>query len=261
VLARAAAGRTELVWAIGSLMPAEADRDPLADMRLMLRALVPCLALLADRPELGLTLVSSGGTVYGRPSQFPTPETSATDPISAYGITRLTAEKYVLRHAQIHGNPVRVARVANVYGAGQTAARGQGFIAAALQCAADDEPLTLYGDGDVRRDFIHVADAADCLAAITLARRAPSVVNIGSGESARLTDIIQIIENVSGKALQVVRHPARNFDVPRVELAVDTLRSLTHFAPRPLGDGIADTWRSQFLAVSGGQRTLGFAAG
>ncbi|MEI8238702.1 MAG: hypothetical protein WCI22_04725, partial [Actinomycetota bacterium] len=109
--------------------------------------------------------------------------------------------------------------------------------------------------------FIHVADAADCLAALALDRTAPSVVNIGSGESSRLTDVIGLVQNITGRALEVARRPARRFDVPLVELAVDTLRSLTNLSPRPLHEGIAETWREQYVPLLGDQRASGIGAG
>jgi UDP-glucose 4-epimerase len=249
VLADAARDRNELVWAVGSLMPSEAECDPLADMQMMLRSLLPTLEVLAARPELGFTLVSSGGTVYGRAATFPTTEDAPTDPISAYGVTRLATEKFVGKHQQIHPNRIRIARVANAYGPGQTAARGQGFIAAALQCAADGTPVTLYGGDCVSRDFVHIDDAASCIASLVLDPCGPGLMNVGSGEASRLIDVLEIVQRVTNRPLQVVHRPARPFDVERVELSIETLRSVMPFVPRPLADGIAHTWQQQYQAT------------
>lgn len=236
---------THVIFAINSLMPGESDRDPQRDMHLMLSTLITTLDVLADHRDITLVLVSSGGTVYGRPELVPTPESAPTEPISAYGITRLTAEKFAQRHAMLHGAPVRIARVANVYGPGQTARRGQGFIAAALDHASAGTTMTLFGDGAVRRDFIHIADAARHLADYTLAAEAPSVMNIGSGRSASMSEVADIVRRVTARPLRLEHTAARPFDVPEVQLDVSLMTSLFPGESMPLEEGIAETWEDR----------------
>jgi UDP-glucose 4-epimerase len=236
--------RTHVVFAVGSLMPGESEANPNRDMALLLETVTTTLQALADHPSTSLTFISSGGTVYGEPTQIPTPEDAPTEPIGAYGIVRLAAEKFVLRHRCIHGNAVRVARLANVYGLGQTAARGQGVIAAALRHARERTPMHLFGDGAVRRDFIHIDDAAACLAGYTLLPEAPTVLNIGSGRSDSMTTVMATVQSVTGREIQVVHEPARPFDVSTVELDISRLRSLMTFNARSLRDGIEHTWKA-----------------
>jgi UDP-glucose 4-epimerase len=241
-LVSAFAGRTHVVFAVGSLMPGESEVDPTRDMALLLETVTTTLRALIEHPNISLTFVSSGGTVYGEPAQVPTSEDAPTDPIGAYGIVRLAAEKFVLRHHRLHGNAVRIARLANVYGSGQTAARGQGVIAAALRHAQDGTLMHLFGTGDVRRDFIHIDDAAACLARYTLLPEAPAVLNVGSGRSDSMETVLATVEAVTGRPIKVVHEPARPFDVHRVELDITRLRSLMPFSPRSLRQGIEDTW-------------------
>lgn len=237
-------GRTHVIFAVGSLMPCESESHPTHDMALLLETVTTTLRALAEHPHTSLTFLSSGGTVYGEPEQIPTPEDAPTDPISAYGIVRLAAEKFVLRHHRLHGNTVRVARLANVYGPGQSATHGQGVIAAALRHAREETTMHLFGNGDVRRDFIHIDDAAACLARYTLLPEAPSVLNIGSGRSDSIEMVIAIVQSVTGRQIKVVREPARPFDVSRVELDISRLRALMTFRARSLRKGIEDTWKS-----------------
>lgn len=235
--------RTHVVFAVGSLMPGESEIDPSRDMSVLLTTVTTTLRALAEHPSTSLTFVSSGGTVYGEPAQVPTPEDAPTEPIGAYGIVRLAAEKFVLRHHRLHGNTVRVARVANVYGLGQSASRGQGVIAAALRHAREGTPMRLFGDGAVRRDFIHIDDAAECLARYTLLPEAPVVLNVGSGRSDSMRTVMTTVQTVTGREIEVVHEPARPFDVNRVELDITRLRSLMPFSARSLRKGIEDTWK------------------
>lgn len=233
---------TDVVWAINSLMPGESEQDPISDLTLMLQPLLQTLEILRDRPDISLTVLSSGGTVYGQPSAVPTPESARTEPLSTYGITRLVTEKFALRHATLTGATVRVARVANAYGPGQTSARGQGIVAAAFEHARSGLPLTVYGGGTMRRDFIHVADAAHYIVDYVVADDAPRILNIGSGSSTPIIDVIAMVRSISGLPLELTHLPARPFDVACVQLDVTLLSTISSWRCRRLSDGIEATW-------------------
>ena len=235
--------RIRLFVGASRLMPGQADSSPQLDLSLTLDPLLEVLGHLDRRPEVSLTYLSSGGTVYGRPTLFPTPEGATTNPVSSYGITKLTAEKYVLRHAELHSAPVRILRISNAYGRDQDSMRGQGVIAAALEHCLAEVPLTVYGDGSVSRDFVHVDDVAAAIVGLLGVRGGPDIVNIGCGFSTSLIDVCHLVGEVTGRPLTIEHAPERLFDVPRVQLDTRRLRSLIEFSPRPLIEGVADAWR------------------
>jgi len=230
-----------IVFGVSSLMPGEADAEPELDMALILRPLLELLSQLRGR-STALTLLSSGGTVYGKPEVFPTPESAPTNPVSSYGITRLTTEKFVLRHGILESSSVRVLRVSNAYGPGQTAARGQGFIAAALEHCQSGAPITIFGDGSVSRDFVHVGDVANAVAALVSVEHTPPVINIGSGTTTTINEVVEIVREVTHLPLRVELRSGRAFDVSRVHLDVELVSSLVPFEPRDLSIGIRGTW-------------------
>jgi len=232
-----------VVFALSSLMPGEAEQEPQLDLSLILHPLLELLDQLGHSPSRRLTFLSSGGTVYGRTDVFPTPEDAPTAPLSAYGITRLTAERFVLRHGALHAVPVRILRVANAYGPGQTGARGQGIIGTTLEHCLNGEPVTVYGDGKISRDFIHVEEIGYATASLVNSGLGPEIVNVGSGTDATLSEIQKLTQEVTGRPLAIDRQPGRDFDVPRVQLDISVLKSLVDFRPRDLREGIAATWR------------------
>lgn len=246
VMERALCDVTDMIWAVNSLMPGESEQDPIGDLSLMLQPLLRTLEVLHQHPHVSLTVLSSGGTVYGQPSVIPTPEHARTEPLSSYGITRLVTEKFALRHATLTGATVRVARVSNAYGPGQTAARGQGVVAAAFEHALSAEPMTVFGAGQMRRDFIHVEDAAHYLADYVLAPEAPRILNIGSGRATPIIDVIRMVRSISGRPLTITHRPARPFDVACVQLDVALLGSISSWRCRRLVDGLADTWAQTY---------------
>ena len=96
--------------------PHSANLDMAGDVQ---QNVISSLALMDISRNLGvkrIVYVSSGGTVYGPAAQIPTPETAPTDPITAYGISKLAIEKYLSLYQRLHGLDYRILRVANPFG-------------------------------------------------------------------------------------------------------------------------------------------------
>ena len=89
----------------------------------------------ATRGKPKVVFVSSGGTVYGVPQRIPIREDAATDPICAYGVSKLAVEKYLHVYDHLHSLPYIVLRLANPFGPWQRPGRGQGVVATLLRRA------------------------------------------------------------------------------------------------------------------------------
>jgi UDP-glucose 4-epimerase len=241
-VAEAIDGMHHVVFALGSLMPAEAEQEPQLDLSLTLQPLLELLGLLGDGPRLPLTYLSSGGTVYGRAQSLPIPETAPTIPLSAYGITRLAAERFVLRYGALHDADIRVLRIGNAYGTGQTTARGQGLVGTVLEKCRQEEPIVVYGDGHVSRDFVHVEDIGHAAAALVALPAGPPVVNIGSGIATSVREVLDLAHEVTGRAPLVIAKDIRDFDVPHVRLDISRLQALVDYRPRSLRRGMEQIW-------------------
>ncbi|HUE08486.1 MAG TPA: NAD-dependent epimerase/dehydratase family protein, partial [Acidimicrobiales bacterium] len=232
-VAEAVVGMDHVVFALGSLVPPEAEQEPHLDLSLTLQPLLELLGVLENGPRLPLSYLSSGGTVYGNALSFPIPETAPTVPLCVYGITRLAAERFVLRYGTMNDVRVRLLRIGNAYGTGQTTARGQGIVGTALERCRTGEPLVLYGNGQISRDFVHAEDIGLAIAELVVAG-GPSIVNIGSGVASTVNEVVALARQVSGKPLPILPKDARDFDLPRVQLDISLLQSLVDFRPRSL---------------------------
>jgi UDP-glucose 4-epimerase len=240
-VAEAVVGMDHVVFALGSLVPPEAEQEPHLDLSLTLQPLLELLGVLAQGPRLPVSYLSSGGTVYGNASSFPIPETAPTVPLCVYGITRLTAERFVLRYGSMNDAEVRLLRIGNGYGTGQTTARGQGIVGTALERCRTGEPLVLYGDGQITRDFVHAEDVGHAVAALVVAG-GPAVVNIGSGVATPMNEVVMLAREVSGRKLTIISKDDRDFDLPRVQLDISIVRSLVDYEPRSLREGMQQMW-------------------
>ncbi len=175
---------------------------------------------------------ASSASVYGVQERFPITENAPTWPISAHGIHKLAVEKFLwLAHLE-HGLDVRIIRLANPYGPGQSITGRQGFVAIAIGCLLRGEALTLRDGGRMVRDFIYIEDAAEALANAGIRDGLPSVLNIGAGEGHSLLEVVSLIEHFTGCTLKVAEAPPRQVDIPVSVLDVALAKQVLGFAPR-----------------------------
>jgi UDP-glucose 4-epimerase len=246
---RAVDGADHVLCCMSGLLPAESNRNPAVDAALSLPPLINVLEALRRHP-VPMTYLSSGGTAYGNPRSIPVPETAPTDPITSYGIMKLAGEKYVSMYSELYGLPVRILRCSNVYGEGQPSNRGQGAVAVFMQRIAQAEPVIVFGDGSIIRDYIHVSDVAQVVMTLLDRRDGPRILNVGSGVGTSLNDLIGIIESVVRMRARVDRRAARAFDVRAIILDLSILRRMFAFSPMPLQIGIHRSWTHSALEAT-----------
>jgi UDP-glucose 4-epimerase len=241
-LADTLSGVDAVVHLASTTVPSTSNLDPAADIS---GNLVPTVRLLEAMRASGtrkLVFFSSGGTVYGIPTKDPVPEDHPLNPISSYGIVKLATEQYLRMEQQLHGLKFVALRPANIYGPRQAQVGLLGVIGTYLRKVAEDAPIEIWGDGSVVRDFVHVEDIAD-LCHRALISGASGCFNAGSGEGTSISQIVDIIGQTTGRTLEPVYKPGRNFDVPRVVLDIARARATFGWQPAvPLRRGIAETW-------------------
>jgi len=186
---------------------------------------------------------SSGGTVYGRPIRLPVDENHFTDPISSYGITKLTVEKYIKLYAYLHALEYKILRVANAYGEDQIPYRGQGVIPTFLARVYENKPIIIFGDGSVVRDYVYVTDVARAFYMVAHDSLPNRTYNVGSSQEVSLKDLVDKIIAVTGKNVFVRHERARLFDVPKIILDCKLIKSEIEWDVKiNLNEGIERTW-------------------
>ncbi len=177
---------------------------------------------------------ASTSSVYGR--QACGDESMPTRPISPYGVTKLAGEKLCLAYAETFGMHVAILRYFSVYGPRQRPDMGYfNFI----QALINDQPITVYGDGQQVRGNTFVSD---CVHATVLAVKATSgeVFNVGGGETASVWDILNKLEMLTGRTARIVRKPARPGDQRQTQAVTGKIASLLGWNPKtPLDEGLA----------------------
>ena len=225
---------------ISTTLPGNSNNDMVYDVQSNLVATLQLLNAMVSKGVRKIVFISSGGTVYGNPTYLPMDENHPTEPRVSYGVTKLAIEKYLLLHQYLHGVKATILRVANPFGQRQRVETAQGAVAAFLSKAMNGEPVEIWGDGTVVRDYIYVSDVAEAFARAVEYDGEESVFNISTGVGTSLNELIDLIERVIGR--EVIRHhrPSRRFDVPVNILDNSLARRELGWEPRvTLNEGLA----------------------
>lgn len=239
---RALEGAEHVIFSAGGLLPAASEENPEEDARLTLGPVRTVLERLRERPGVGLTYLSSGGTVYGEPKTIPVPEDAPTEAFGAYGRLHLECEREVLAASREHGLPARILRCATVYGEHQRPGRGQGAVVTFLDRIERGEPIELYGGGATIRDYVYVGDVARAAIGL-IGQGGPAVINVGSGGGTSLLELLQMVEREVGREAQVHKHDPRGFEVHQIVLDTALLHQTVELTITDLPTGIARTHR------------------
>ncbi len=196
---------------------------------------LPSLHLFQTCVEHGVGRVifsSSGGAVYGPTDVLPIPESHPLNPISGYGLTKMIVEHYLELVYKSHDLHYIIGRPGNAYGRGQRTDGVQGVVGRLLWCAEHQQPFTLYGNGEIVRDYIAVEDIATAFAALLDVNDTPQVFNIGTGQGTSIRTLIAKVETLTGKPIAIRQEAARWFDVPANVLDISRIQSMTGWIPQ-----------------------------
>ena len=235
-------GQDCVLHLVGATVPRTSMSDPVFDLS---SNVIPTMHMLQEAHGAGvkrIVFASSGGTVYGVPEKTPIPESHPTDPLNVYGISKLSIEKMLMLWNKVYGMSNVVLRLSNVYGEGQPIEGSFGAISVFLGRIIKHEQITIWGDGSVVRDYVHVTDVAKAfLQALNIEpdKNSPTVFNIGSGIGVSLNDVIDIMHRITGEDADVHYAEGDVIDVPVNVLDISRASHMLGYRPAvEIEDGI-----------------------
>lgn len=232
-----------IVWAAGrAVIP-----SPDAAHRAEVDALDDLLGALGRR--LGgragdVLLVSSAGGVHAGSEAPPFDERTAPAPRSAYGRGKLDQELLVAEAAVRHGWQARIARVANVYGAGQDPLKPQGLVTRLCRAVVLDEPVRLYVPAATARHYLHVDDAAALLVRLldlpATGPGLPLLRIVSAGAPVTVGELVEVVGAVAGRPVPVEWVEDDAAGQHGLEIALRSRDEAMRLdAPTPLAVGVA----------------------
>lgn len=190
--------------------------------------------------------ITTGGALYGTPDYLPCDEEHPIRPESAYGLSKWTLEQYlkILLPPEI---PLKVLRLANIYGPRQDPYGEAGVISIFAARMIAEEPVYIFGDGEQTRDFVYVGDVAR---AHELALRSDEslTVNISSETPLSVNALFELMAEETGYPHEAIHQEERRGDIKHSVLANGRARSI-------LG------WQSQTAMADGLRATLDWVRG
>ncbi len=210
---------------------------------------------LAERHKVKHLMLASTSSIYGANPTVPFRETDRADePLTIYAATKKSMELMAHAHAHLYKTPTTAFRFFTVYGPW---GRPDMALFKFVDLMLNDQPIEIYGEGQMSRDFTYIDDLVEAIVRIshvipdesnrvaddkieTLSRQAPfRLVNIGGGQPENLMDFVEMVEKALGQPATRHMLPMQKGDVPRTYAAPDLLQALTGYTPTTkLEDGV-----------------------
>ena len=157
-------------------------------------------------------LFSSSAAIYGEPLRTPIQEDDRTIPINPYGVTKLAMEGLVSSYVNSYGMTGVALRYFNLYGPGENHEPETHAIPRFIQQISQDDEVTVWGDGSNKRDYIYIDDVVQAhLLALDLPQ-GYHYINLSGKNATSVNEIIQMLEEITGKMAQVKNYPLRSGD-------------------------------------------------
>ncbi|MGA7671832.1 MAG: NAD-dependent epimerase/dehydratase family protein [Nitrolancea sp.] len=184
--------------------------------------------------------ITTGGALYGPPDYLPCDEDHPIRPMSAYGLSKWTLEQYlkILLPAEI---PLKVLRLANIYGPRQDPYGEAGVIAIFAARMIQDQPVYIFGDGEQTRDFVYVGDVA---IAHDLAMQSDEAltVNVSSATPLSVNDLFELMAENTGYRREAVHQAERPGDIKHSVLSNDRAKQTFGWEPKTsMVNGLQET--------------------
>ena len=197
-----------------SIIPAISSENIRQDIESNLLPTIGLMEMMKKHQVSKLLYLSTGGAVYGNVNQEKVPEDYPCKPISSYGIIKLAVEHYIELYAKLYQIDYLILRLSNPFGEFHRSPK-QGVINIAVRKALQGEVMTVWGDGSQAKDYIYAADIGKAIDGLMKAGVKNETINVGSGESLSLNEIIKRIQ-AKLPSFQVEYKDAKLTDVQQI---------------------------------------------
>lgn len=186
----------------------------------------------ARRHDIRKVVQSSSAGIFGELKTLPIAEDHPQDPDTPYGVSKLAGEKHCLAYNKLYGMENVCLRYFNVYGPLQRFDAYGNVIPIFVTRALSGEAITVFGDGEQTRDFVHVADVAAANIRSALTPGVAGVFNIGSGSRITINALARLVQDYAGSRPAIVHAPPRPGDVRHSLADIAAARAAFGFEPR-----------------------------
>jgi UDP-glucose 4-epimerase len=238
-----AAASPEVIFHLAAQIDVRASvADPLDDAR---RNVLGTIAMAEAARKAGVRKVlfaSSGGSIYGTPSQLPVAETVPINPMSPYAASKVAGEVYLNMFRELYGLECTHLALANVYGPRQDPHGEAGVIAIFAGALLSGRPTKVFGDGGNTRDYVYVGDVVSAFVAASGAAGGGQRFNIGTGVQTSDRQLHSLVAAAANAPDEPELAPARLGDLRASALDVSAARAELGWTPEiDIAEGVRRT--------------------
>ncbi|MBI5621709.1 GDP-mannose 4,6-dehydratase [Candidatus Falkowbacteria bacterium] len=238
--------RPQVVFHLAAQMSVrQSVADPLFDSRVNILGSINLLEQCKKYKVKKIIFSSTGGALYGEaPRQFlPTRESYPAQPLSPYGIAKLSVEYYLNYYYEIFGLRFVALRFSNVYGPRQNAHGEAGVVAIFCDAVLHQRRAVINGTGQQTRDYVFVGDVVNA-AILAMRKNVVGSFNIGTGKETSVNDIFKKIVKAAGVQISPKYGAAKEGEQRRSALHCGRARQQLGWQPQvSLEQGIGKTVR------------------
>jgi UDP-glucose 4-epimerase len=172
-------------------------KDPVHDAEVNVLGSIRLFEACREAGVRKIIFSSTGGAIYGEPRGPSADESHPTDPVSPYGVAKLSVEKYLHYYRVEHGFQTIVLRYANIYGPGQNGKGEAGAVAIFTEAMLAGKTPHIHGDGEQTRDFVYVMDCVEANRR-ALELEGSGVWNVGTGIETSVNRLAEMISRAVG---------------------------------------------------------------
>ncbi|MBU5241953.1 NAD-dependent epimerase/dehydratase family protein [Lactococcus lactis] len=229
---------------------ADSVARPLETHRVNFDSMMTILEILrSNKKSLKRLVFSSSAAVYGDEPNFPKKEESVIRPLTPYAIDKFASEKMAMIYNNLYDVPASATRFFNVYGPKQNPQSPySGFISILVDRLKKNIPLTIFGDGEQSRDFVYIDDVIQALILIATSEDSKGqVYNVGTGNKISLNDLVELVQDITGKKLIVEYSSPREGDIKISVSDISKLKTLNFKANNSLKLGMEKYLSYEFM--------------
>lgn len=223
-------------------VPSNSNDKVLLEIDKILKPSILLFDLLVRKQVKKIVYFSSGGAVYGNVNSQFISEDFHFNPVSSYGIIKSTIENYLNLYNKVYGLNSLIIRPSNPYGPRQNDTVNQGVISTFLRRKITGEELIVYGNINVRKDYIYIEDLVN-IVYLLIKNDGIGAFNVGSGVGTSLEEILGIMKTLDSNLLKLNFQPSLNSDVTSFVLDISKTVNKTKFSNMVgIRSGIDLTW-------------------
>jgi nucleoside-diphosphate-sugar epimerase len=239
---------------------ARSVEDPVTTDDVNIRGTLHVL-IAAKEAKVKRVVYAGSSSAYGESPTLPKVETMAPDPISPYGVSKLTGEMYCRSFARVYGMQTVTLRYFNVFGPRQDpGSQYSGVVALFCTAALDGREVTIHGDGEQSRDFTFVDNVVSGnLLACERDVEPGSVLNCATGSSVTLNQLLQQLESLANRKIPKRNGPDRSGDIKHSLADISLAKRVLGYSPKVnFAEGLRRTldWYRTIPKTNSGARAV-----